>query len=389
MNRLNIFLLAIGAFVTGTAELIVAGILNIIADDMHISIALAGQLVTAYSLAFAIGTPIVIALTSRIRQKKLLVGAMLLFIVGCLASFASSDFTVLLLSRLLLGLSAGVYTVVAFSSAAKLVSPDKMGSAVSMVALGISSAMVLGVPAGVLITQWWSWQSIFIVLAVVSLLITIGMLRLLSEIAGDDPVPLKKQLTVLRNPTIVAGLFIAFCFSTSSSMMYSYVTPYFEKILQLKIENIGVMLFIMGIFGVIGSRLGGMGVDKWGAVRMLLLTLAVSSLSLVIIPLVTSSIFVGLGFVTIWVASFSAAVPAIQTYFIQLAPQSSNLVLGLNTSILHLGVAVGAGVGGLVVDSTSTVQYNPWIAGSILALGLIVAVVTFSIRKKSRNSTKA
>jgi MFS transporter, DHA1 family, putative efflux transporter len=87
--------------------------------------------------------------------------------------------------------------------------------------------------------------------------------------------------------------------------------------------------------------------------------------------------------IAIWVSSFSAAVPAIQTYFIQQAPQSSNLVLGLNTSILHLGVAIGAGIGGLVVDSTSTVLYNPWIASCTLTLGLVVAILSLTMPKRN------
>lgn len=66
MNRFIIYLLALGAFLVGTAELIVAGVLNVIAQDLDISIALAGQLITAFSLSFAIGTPIVITLTSRV-----------------------------------------------------------------------------------------------------------------------------------------------------------------------------------------------------------------------------------------------------------------------------------------------------------------------------------
>jgi DHA1 family putative efflux transporter-like MFS transporter len=69
-------------------------------------------------------------------------------------------------------------------------------------------------------------------------------------------------------------------------------------------------------------------------------------------------------------------IPAIQTYFIQQAPQSSNLILGLNTSVLHLGVAAGAGMGGLMVESTSTVLHNPWLASAAALISLATAFVS-------------
>lgn len=74
--------------------------------------------------------------------------------------------------------------------------------------------------------------------------------------------------------------------------------------------------------------------------------------------------------------------PGVQAYFIQQAPQSANLVLGLNISIIHLGLALGAGAGGMIVNTASTVVYHPMIASFTYALGLAMAVVSFSMRKR-------
>ncbi|WP_338043590.1 hypothetical protein [Paenibacillus hamazuiensis] len=82
------------------------------------------------------------------------------------------------------------------------------------------------------------------------------------------------------------------------------------------------------------------------------------------------------------ISSMFVAGPAVQTYFIQQAPQSANLVLSLNTSIIHLGLAAGAGAGGFMVSASSTVLYNPWLAGVIVTLGLGAALISFSLGKK-------
>lgn len=383
MNRLNIYLLTLGAFLVGTAELVVGGILNVIADDLRISIALAGQLITAYSLAFAIGTPVLVAVTSRMARKTLLVSSLVIFIIGSLASYASSDYAVLMVSRLILGVSAGVFTVVAISSVAKLVPADKIGRAIGMIALGFGSAMALGVPIGIAVTNWWSWQMIFALLAIVSLLIMLGLIRLLPQIEGDAPVSFAKQFTVLGNPVIVSALFISFLQCMSNSILLTYLTPFLQTVLDLSSSGVGIMMLALGVAGIIGSRLGGYSVDKWGTVRMIALTLAVSVVSLAFLPLSTLSLVAGSGLITIWMLSMFMSAPALQTYFIQQAPQSSNLVLSMNLSIIHLGIAGGAGAGGLIVDSTSTVLYHPWIASLTVALGLAAALVSFALRKRN------
>ncbi|MFD0694436.1 MFS transporter [Paenibacillus sp. GCM10027628] len=389
MKRMLIYLLTLGVFLTATSELVVAGILNVIAGEMGISVALAGQLITAYSLAFAIGTPILVSLTSRVGRKKMLIASLSVFILGCLISFGSFNFTLLLVSRIILGLSAGVYLVVTFGSVSKLVPVEKIGSAMGTVILGFSSAMVLGVPIGIALTHWFNWQIIFILLAMISLFILIGMIYLLPEIEGDAPVSFKQQFLILANPVILAGLFVTFFREAGGSVMYTYLTPFLATILRMNTSDIAIAMLVFGVFGAIGSRIGGYGVDKWGAVRMILYGLAAQALSLALLPLLSASFTLGIAVITIWILSMFVIAPAIQTYFIQQAPQSSNLVLSLNTSVIHLGLATGAGLGGAVVTSMSTVQYNPWVASGTILLSFVVAIVSFAVSKRKLNVNAA
>ncbi|TFE27562.1 MFS transporter [Cohnella luojiensis] len=389
MSRMNIYLLAFGGFVVGTAELVVAGILQLIADDLQISIGLAGQLVTAYSLSFALGTPIFVAFTLRMGRRTLLVLSLIIFIIGSLVSFFSPNYAILMFSRVLLGLSAGVYTVSALGSAVKLVPADKMGSAIGIIALGFGSAIALGVPIGIAIAQWWSWQVIFAVLAVVSGLITLGLIRLLPQVEGDTPVPFTQQFKVLGNPVILTGLVVSLLMYTSNSVMLTYLSPYLESILHMDQSRIGIMIFVLGVVGAFGSHLGGIGSDKWGSARTITIAIAVSAGTLALLPVFTSLLALGLAFITLWFFSFFLSNPALQTYFIQQAPQSSNLVLGLNLSIVHLGLATGAGAGGAFVNSASTVLYNPWVASFTAALALVAAIVSFTLSKKRKRSSSS
>ncbi|MEK3913610.1 MFS transporter [Paenibacillus sp. FSL H7-0331] len=377
MNRLPIYLLALGVFFTATSELVVSGILQVIADDLSISISLAGQLITAYSLSFAIGTPILISLTARMGRRQVLVGSLTVFILGCLISFASGHIAMLMISRIILGVSSGVYLVTALSTAARIVPPEKLGSTIGTIILGFSSAMILGVPIGIAITNWLSWQAIFIVLALFSVWITFVIYRLLPNIEGDAPVPFQQQFKVLGSMVIVSGLLFTFFRESGNSILFTYLTPFIQDIYHVKFTSISIIMLVFGLFGAFGSRFGGYGVDRWGAARMVTLSVVIHVAVLALLPLFADSLMIGLVLLTVMVVSMFMSGPAIQTYFIQQAPQSSGLVLSINTSIVHLGLAAGAGAGGVLISTSSTVLYNPWLASSIVTLGLVAVLISF------------
>lgn len=382
MNKWTIYVIALGVFLTATSELVVSGILRVLAKDLNISIAFAGQLITAYSLAFAIGTPILVSLTSRLGRRKVLLGAMAAFIMGCLLSFWSTDISTLIASRIVLGVSSGVYIVAAFGAAAKIVPPEKIGSAISTIVLGFSSAMILGVPIGISITNWLNWQAIFLILALMSLLVTFVIFRLLPEIEGDAPTSFRQQFKVLGSAVIVSGLFLTFFRESGNSVLFTYLTPFMQDILQLKASNISIVMLVFGIFGAVGTRFGGYGIDRWGAARIIAFSTIVHVVVLALLPLFAGSTLIGLLLISIMMVSLFMAGPATQTYFIQQEPQSSSLVLSLNTSIIHLGLATGAGAGGAMISANSTVLYNPWMASFIIVLALLSAFISFSMGKK-------
>ncbi|ANA78784.1 MFS transporter [Paenibacillus glucanolyticus] len=383
MKPFTIYLLALGVFLTATSELVVSGILYAIADDLHISLALAGQLITAYSLAFAIGTPFLVSLTSQINRKKVLLGSLLLFIVGSLASYASSHVWLLMGSRIILGISSGVYLVAAMGTAAKLVPPDKLGRAIGTIVLGFSSAMVLGVPIGITITNMLNWQSIFLLLALLTLLVAFVLAKLLPDVEGDAAVPFHQQFKVLGSIVILSALFLTFFRESGNSVLFTYITPFIQDIFHIKPSSISLMMLVFGLFGAIGSKLGGYAIDRFGPPRVITLSTLIHIGVFALLPLLSGKSLIGLMLISIMVLSMFAAGPAVQSYFIQRAPGSSNLILSLNTSVVHFGLAAGAGAGGFMLNTTSTLQYHPWLGGVVLALGLAAGLISFAAGKRA------
>lgn len=389
MHRLTIYILALGVFLTATSELAVSGILPEIADSLDISLALAGQLVTVYSLAFAIGTPVIVALTSRLGRRTMLLGSLLLFVVGSLTAFGSTNLMLLMVSRVILGASAGVYLVIVFGAAAKIVPPEKIGSAIGTVVLGFSSAMILGVPIGIAIANWLNWHAIFLLLAVLSLLVAYFIFRFVPDFEGDAPASFLQQIKVAGSVAIASGLFITFFKESGNSVLFTYLIPYMQSILHIQSSYSSMIMLALGVFGAIGSRFGGYGVDRWGAARVLAFNMIVHLVIVALLPLFSRSAPAALVLISLMVLAMFATGPALQSYFIQRAPQSSNFVLSLNTSVIHLGLAAGAGAGGVLAETSSTLFYHPWLAGISLALGLAAAFISFSVSVRSPGRTRA
>ncbi|ANY75004.1 MFS transporter [Paenibacillus ihbetae] len=389
MNRLTMYLVTLGVFLTATSELVVSGILYPISEDLHISLALAGQLITAYSLSFAIGTPILVSLTARMDRKKVLLGSLLVYIAGSLVSFASHNIWLLMGARVLLGVSSGVYLVSAMGAAAKLAAPEQLGRAIGTIVLGFSSAMVLGVPIGITIANALSWQSIFLLLAVLSLLIVFLLARLLPNVEGDEPVPFHQQFKVLGSILIVSALLLTLFRESGNSVLFTYIAAFLQDIFRISPAGISLVMLVLGVLGAFGARLGGYGVDRFGAPKVIISSMLIHIGVFAILPLLHSPL-IGLPLIGLMAVSMFAAGPAVQSYFIQQAPGSPNLILSLNTSIIHLGLAAGAGAGGFMVNTSSTLQYHPWVGAFVLALGLAAGLVSFSAgRRKSLSKAPA
>lgn len=383
MKNIRVYLLAFGTLLTGTSEMIVAGIVHIIAADLQISVALTGQLVTVFSLSFAIGTPIIVTMMAKVGRKKLILAALAVFVIGNFLSIWSPTISILLLSRIILGVSAGTFIVLATSLAAKLVPPERIGNAISIVSMGFGAALVLGVPLGITISQWLGWRMVFAFLSIFSLLLMIALYCFIPSLPGEKPIPMKQQFSIFKNQKIVSGLFIFLFLITGYGTVYTFLAPFLKDLVKMNTTGIGLAMFVFGILALIGTRSGGYSVDRWGTAKTILFSISINAIALLILPFSTAIMFITLLIASIWIGASNTTIPALQTYLIQQAPQSSELALSASSSFAQLGLAIGAGLGGLIVTFSGTVAYNPWIGAFIVSIGLMLAIMTFFIREKT------
>lgn len=287
-------------------------------------------------------------------------------------------------ARVLLGASSGVFLVVSFGIVSKLVSPEKLGSSIATIIMGFSTALILGVPIGIAISDWLGWQAIFALLGLLSAAIGFIIYRLLPDVEGDASVPLSRQIKALGSMVIIAALFMTLFREGGGSVFLTYITPYLQETMGYRTSDIAVIMLVSA-----GSRLGGSFVDRWGTVPVLIATITAQAASLALLPLIAGYSWTSLLLIGILFFSMFASGPAVQSYIIGRSQGASNLVLSINTSVIHLGLAGGAGAGGILVGGTESVRHHPWLAGFLILLGLSAAFISFAVGRKHHAAKSA
>lgn len=385
-NAWKIYMLAIVSFLVGTSEFIIAGILDKVADDIGVSVSAAGQLITVFSLAYAFGTPVLMALTARVERRKLLLYALGVFVVGNGIAVALPGFEFLVGSRIILALSTGVFVVTALTVASKLAPPDRQGSAIATLVMGFSTALIVGVPLGRVVAAVYDWKTIFAGIGALGILAMLVISFAIPRTDGEEPVPLRDQLALLKQPRIAVALSITFFWIAGYAIAYTYISPFLLSVTGMSERGVSAGLFAFGIASLIGSKLGGFGTDKWGVPRTLIGGMMLHAAALISLSLAAHSPAVVFVLLMVWSFSAWSSGPTQQYYLISLAPQASGIMLSLNTSVLQLAMAAGAGIGGVVVEQASLTAIS-WIGAAGVAVAAGVAAVSLGL-SRSRTDSK-
>lgn len=367
----KIYMLAAASFLVGTSEFIIAGILDKVAADIGVAVSAAGQLITVFSLAYAFGTPVLMAITSRIDRRKLLLYSLGVFVVGNAVAFLLPGFAFLIASRVILALSTGVFVVTGLTVASKLAPPEKQGSAIATLVMGFSTSLIVGVPIGRVVASFYDWKMVFGGIGILGLFAILAVALSIPKSEGEEPIPIRQQLSLLKEPRIVVALMITFFWIAGYAIAYTYISPFLLTITGMSEQGVSIGLFAFGIASLLGSKFGGYSTDKWGVSPTLIGGMLVHAIALVLISVAGQSPVLMLPLLVLWSFSAWSSGPTQQYNLIQQAPEASGIMLSLNSSVLQLAMAAGAGIGGVVVEQVSLTSIS-WIG----AAGVTVAAAT-------------
>src|SRR5690625_2384007 len=282
MDR-RIYLLTTIAFVVGMAELIIGGILDLVAEDLHITISQAGLSITIFSLIFAISAPILLLLCSKIERKRLTLIGLVMFLVGNIIAICSYNFEMLILSRIVSAASGSLVVVLCINLASRMVEKAYQGRAIGLVVMGTSASLVLGLPIGVLLGNILQWRTPFIFIAILTILLIVAVSLYMVQVPSQKAISLKKQISTLKNNNLLFAHLTTFFFLAGHFTLYGYLTPYTKMMLNFSGMTISILYLVYGIAAVSGGGIAGLVSDRYGLRRVVYIVITFLAVTLFII----------------------------------------------------------------------------------------------------------
>lgn len=367
-NQLLVFILTIGVFGILNTEMGVIGILPSISEYFHVSVSKAGWLVSFFALVVAVSGPTLPLLFSGMNRKKVMLLVLGVFVLGNVVSIFTSNFTILLLARIIPAFFHPIYCSLAFTVAAASVSKAEAPKAVAKVFIGVSAGMVIGVPVSSYIASAVSLQMAMVFFAVVNAIAFIATLLFVPSMPVKEKQSYGAQLSVLKKSITWLSIGAVILLNSAIFGVYSYLADYLKTVTNMSPNSISLTLFIYGGANIIGSMLAG----------RLLTNNAIKSV--VTFPFALGAVYILLFFTgqftipmaiitTLWGILGGIGGNIAQYWIISAAPESPDFANGLFLTAANLGTTLGAALGGVFISVMGT-QY-------VVLVGILSLILNF------------
>lgn len=376
-----IIAIALGAFSISLTEFLPLGLLFEISRSFGVSEGTAGLTVTSTSILAAIAGPIATIAIGRLDRRIVFLGLSLLLIVSGVLSMITTHFFVLVIARIILGISVGGFWAVSLPSQAKLVPPEKVAKAISIVLGGFGIGTVLSVPLAAFIAAHFDLRIAFMVGCILAIAVFIIQLIALPRIPMEQGVRGKDYLELLKMKKVRTVFVIAILFVGGQFAAYTYITPFFQQVTGMGPNLLSAILLVYGIVSFLSNFAAG-SIAGRSLKGLIVLTVVISLISLLGISLFGHNVVISTIAFIIWAIAWGMAPLGLQLLVLSSARNAVEAITPVYVGIYQLAVSLGALIGGLAVDTTN-VTGAMWLGAFSFALVLILLTVTSTVNKSS------
>ncbi|MCR4267894.1 MFS transporter [Nitratireductor sp. ZSWI3] len=385
MDR-RLFLLALGAFAVSTVAFVFAGLLPLISADTGVTVAQAGYLVSAYSLAYAIGTPILSAVTGGMNRRRAIALALAFFAAGNLTAALSTGFLPLFGAQVVIGMAGGLFAATAQAAAVALAGPERRAAAISVVVGGTTFALAFGAPAGSLLAHLVGWRGAFFGLAIVGALCLAALWIWLPRDLSGSHSSLGERLMVVRRPGVPSAVLVSLLYLVGGFAIIAYLGPIVVDGVGLPAEYLPAVLLAYGVGAILGNYTSGRLADRLGATRVVVCSMLAASIFALGFSAIMKFVPDGIAgpllvaLIVPWGFIGWTFPPAQASRLVGFAPDVAGLTLALNASAIYFGIGLGTLIGGRVLEYADVSDLG--IAGA--AFPLMALVVLHLARRERR-----
>lgn len=349
---LGVVAVAFAAFIFNTSEFIPIGLLSLIAKDFSVSQSQIGILISGYAFAVALISLPLMLLFSKMDLKKLLLGAMTLFVLSHILSSLADSYILLFISRMGVATSHALFWSIATPMAVRVAPKDKQSLALSLVIAGSITAFVMGLPLGRIIGLYMGWRITFLCIGIVAFIILVIIWRVLPNIPSSGGVSIRTLLKIFKTPFILSIYILSILLPTAHFSVYSYIEPFWGQIADFNKDEITLLLILFGSVGFVASFLFSKYYDKHSQ-GFLYCGIFGITLSLFLLKFCTFNSVLMIILCVIWGFALSVFNLALQSKLIAFVPSATSVAMSMLSSIYNIGIGGGAFIGGMVIEKFS------------------------------------
>lgn len=351
-GRLAVLSVMLGIFAVVTTEILPIGLLTPIGDDFGVADGTAGLMMTMPGLLAAVAAPVVTLATARADRRLMLAAFVLLLVVANFLTAAATAYWVVLVARVLVGVTIGGFWSVGAGLSGRLVPPPSVGRATAVVFAAVPLGSVLGVPAGTLIGDLAGWRTAFVTMGVLSTAVLALLLLTLPALPPDRVTRPAVLRALLRGTGTRSALLMTFLVVLAHFGTYTYVTPFLREVTHAGAGTVTGFLLVYGAAGVAGNFLGGALVTRHPHAAFGAAGAAIAAAT-ALLPVLGRSETGALALLVLWGLGYGAVPVCSQTWFARAAPHTPEAATVLFTASFQATIAAGALAGGHVLDHAS------------------------------------
>ena len=352
MKKANLTLLVFTLmnFVLSMTAFVFNGILDKVAVSLNVSIADSGLLNTMYSYGAAFGVPILLIVLRKIERTRMLKMMLLITILMTVALVFAQSFGLLLIIRLIIGISANCYGVLAVTTVVSLSARERLGRSMALLIAGNSLALVIGIPLTRALSAILDWRGIFWILNGIMVLSLVYFTFNLPQ--GDHTATrlnLKNEFKYLKDGRILLVILYTLVMFIGYNAFYTYLTPYLLTLFPAIETTMSLVLILLGMASFIGNYLGGQASDRMGYAKSMLLGAGLQMALMALILVLQPAQWLSVLFVVLWIMSAWFTGLQLNAGVAQLTQNKSSFMLSMNSSAIALGSAMGSSLAAIVI----------------------------------------
>lgn len=377
--------LLVATFAIVTAEVVIAGLLPAIANDLDVTIPVAGLLITGYAIGVGVAGPILALLTARVPRKMILLAITVVFIAGNVLCAVATSYWGLMAGRLVCSACHGLHFGVAMVIATAVAPEDRKAAAVSLVIAGVSAATVLGVPLGTAIGNTYGWRTTFWVVAGVAVLAFVILALFIPTRSGEQAQAsdMKAQFSAAGRPVALLCYAIFAALLVAYFMMLAYIVPFLTDVSDVPLEQVPWVLLATGIAAVLGTLAGGQLGDRNPAVALTGAFFLMALFLALLWQLAPNPWAAIVLLFLVWLAGYGTTAP-LQSRLQREVRDAPNFASTLMNTASQVGIAAGAGLGSLLISSGWSYGQLPLVAAAFAGLATLGTIVLFATDRRRR-----